>query len=68
MKMPGRFASLLIGCSAMALPVAADPPPIGFEVGKRFPEIVLPSLDDGKPLSITSFRGRKVALHVWASW
>ncbi|MEM7584369.1 MAG: hypothetical protein AAF560_13355 [Acidobacteriota bacterium] len=38
------------------------------EVGKPFPEIILPSLDDGKPVSLGSFRGRKLVLHVWASW
>lgn len=68
MKMSGRFASLLIGCTAMALPAAADSPAVGFGVGDRFPEIVLPSLHDGESLSMASFRGHKVALHVWASW
>ncbi len=37
-------------------------------VGERFPEIALPSLADGTPLSVADFRGRKLALHVWASW
>ncbi|MEM7354101.1 MAG: hypothetical protein AAF657_25080 [Acidobacteriota bacterium] len=53
---------------AVATEAVATAPAVGFEVGNRFPEIVLPSLEDGKPLSIASFRGRKVALHIWASW
>ena len=36
--------------------------------GQAFPVLVLPSLDNGKPLSIEDFRGRKIALHVFASW
>ena len=46
----------------------ADASPRGFQVGGRFPDLVLPALDDGRPLSIASFRGRKLVLHVWASW
>lgn len=38
------------------------------EVGKPFPDIMLPSLEDGSPTSIASYRGRKVFLHVFASW
>ncbi len=36
--------------------------------GQAFPKLVLPSLDAGKPLSIADFHGRKIALHVFASW
>ncbi len=39
-----------------------------FRVGDPFPELVLPSLTDGSPLSISSFRGQKLILHIWASW
>lgn len=45
---------------------AAEPPTI--EVGQPFPAIVLPSLDDGEPMSIRDFRGEKVVLHIFASW
>lgn len=38
------------------------------EVGKPFPSLLLPSLDDGRPLSLEDFRGRKLVLHIWASW
>lgn len=39
-----------------------------FEVGQPFPDIVLPSLEDGRPVSIADFRGKKLILHVFASW
>lgn len=37
-------------------------------VDTPFPEIVLPDLNTGEPRSITEFRGKKVLLHVFASW
>ena len=37
-------------------------------IGEAFPNISLPSLEEGEPLSISDFRGEKVLLHVWASW
>ena len=38
------------------------------EVGQPFPDIAFPSAADGTPMSIASFRGQKVVLHVFASW
>jgi peroxiredoxin len=38
------------------------------EIGKPFPELALPSMDSGKPMSIAAFRGKKVILQVFASW
>ncbi len=37
-------------------------------IGEPFPRLRLPSLEDGSPLSVASFRGKKVVLHIWASW
>lgn len=37
-------------------------------VGQPFPTLVLPSLNDGRPMSIADFRGKKVILHIFASW
>ena len=37
-------------------------------VGEPFPHLILPCLEDGSPLSMTSFRGKKLVLHIWASW
>ena len=39
-----------------------------FSVGEPFPDLVLPSLEDGRPVSIAHFQGTKVVLHVFASW
>ncbi|RMG56253.1 MAG: hypothetical protein D6723_00690 [Acidobacteria bacterium] len=52
----------------LTLGVAAQAPPTGFEVGQPFPSITLPALRDGQPMSIAQFRGRKVILHIFASW
>jgi hypothetical protein len=38
------------------------------EVGKPFPDLVLPSLNGGAPASVADFRGQKLVLHLWASW
>ena len=54
-------ASLALAASA----VHAQPK---IEVGSPFPDIALPSLEDGSPTSITAYRGQKVVLHIFASW
>jgi hypothetical protein len=46
----------------------AKPSSTGFKVGEPFPNLVLPSLVDEKPLSLARFRGQKVILHIFASW
>jgi hypothetical protein len=38
------------------------------EIGRPFPNLVLPGVGDGEPRSIAEFRGQKLALHVFASW
>ena len=42
--------------------------PMTLEVGQPFPNIVLPNLADGRPGTIGQFHGRKLLLHVFASW
>ncbi len=37
-------------------------------IGEPFPNLVLPSVEDGRPRSIAELRGHKIALHVFASW
>lgn len=49
---------------ASATGMAAD----DLRVGSPFPSLVLPSLEDGRPLAVADFRGRKTVLHIWASW
>lgn len=39
-----------------------------FQVGETFPNLALPSLQDGRPTSLAQFRGKKVILHIFASW
>lgn len=38
------------------------------KIGTTFPNVTLPSLQDGRPLSIADFRGEKLILQIWASW
>jgi hypothetical protein len=63
LSLAGLF--LLAGLIPAAPGVAAGD---GLEPGRRFPDLVLPSLEDGKPSSISDFRGHKLVLHVFASW
>ena len=65
-----RLLPIVMALAATAsVVVASDPVPAPrFEVGTAFPDIALPSLDDGRPMSIHDFRGQKVMLHVFASW
>ncbi|MBI4662460.1 MAG: hypothetical protein HY735_26890 [Verrucomicrobia bacterium] len=41
---------------------------VEFKVDQPFPGMVLPTLADGKPGSISEFRGKKLILHIFASW
>jgi hypothetical protein len=45
-----------------------DTPSTGFEVGQGLPDIVLPALEDGRPLPVANFQGQKTILHIFASW
>ncbi len=47
---------------------AAPPPSVGREVGQYFPNIVLPSLDGKRRMTLSDFRGKKVILIEFASW
>ncbi len=53
---------------SVALGAGASAQSPQFEVGQPFPDIVLPSLEDGRPTSIADYRGKKVILHIFASW
>lgn len=39
-----------------------------FKIGSEFPDLKLPGITDNQPMSIKDFRGRKVVLHIFASW
>ena len=38
------------------------------EVGQPAPDLLLPALDGGRPVSLADFRGVRLVLHVFASW
>lgn len=64
---------LIIATSVLLLaaPVVAQPgssAAAALAVGQPFPTLTLPALEDGRPRSLAEFRGRKVILHVFASW
>jgi hypothetical protein len=65
-RLLGRFFVLL---SAWAVLVPAAPAE-GYapRVGQRHVEFTLPSIHDGKPISLAQFRGKKVLLIQFASW
>ena len=39
-----------------------------FYEGQVFPTMILPSLDGGRASSVADFRGKKLILHIFASW
>ena len=60
---------LTVGALAFAVFGAGEAgPPSRFDVGRSFPDLLLPHSTDGRPISIADFRGRKLILHVFASW
>ena len=64
--LPVVGALVILSCGS---PVKVDmPPDVKIEVGSPFPNLVLPLLEDGRPSSIVGFRGKKILLHVFASW
>ena len=44
------------------------PLPKGFNVGEAFPTLALPSAADGRPVSMTEFRRKKLIVNIFASW
>lgn len=63
----GAVAGLIVSGSGSGAQ-ERERPGHGFRVGEPFPAISLPTLEDGELRSIADFRGRKVILHVFASW
>lgn len=61
------MGALLFAACGSTVDVTA-PADIAVEVGKPFPNLILPALEDGSPSSILQFRGKKTLLHVFASW
>jgi len=61
----GNAASLVPEEVATSSAQRRDSP---FAVGDLFPDLAFPSLEDGTPTRLSDFRGKKVMLHVFASW
>ena len=64
-----RISSCLtaaIASLSLGVPTLADPPKLA--IGEPFPDLTLPSLEDGSPAAISDFRGQRLILHVFASW
>ena len=59
-------AVTLVVTNAPATPAQRLDPRFG--VGDVFPDLALPSLEDGTLTRLSDFRGGKVMLHVFASW
>ena len=70
MRTYGRIAGLLTAASltAGASGGAQELPPTGFDPGTPFPTTAFPSLADGSPMSVADFRGKRLVLHIFASW
>lgn len=42
--------------------------PYAPRVGERHPDFTLPAIGDGRPVSLSEFRGKKVLLIQFAAW
>ena len=47
---------------------APSPDSVEFHEGEMFPTTVFPSLENSWPGSVADFRGKKLILHIFASW
>ncbi|MCH7871931.1 MAG: hypothetical protein IID33_09555 [Planctomycetes bacterium] len=53
---------------AMAQPALAQRGLGEIKIGQPFPDLTFRSMEDGSPMSIADFRGKKVVLQIFASW
>ena len=59
----------MMGCTAMLVSqLDADADQYRPRVGQRHPDFTLPAISDGKPVSLSQYRGKKVLLIQFASW
>ncbi len=68
-------ASLACAVALFAVSCGVEPPPslledpaVRIEVGRLFPSLLFPRLGGGEPASVDDYRGKKILLHVFASW
>ncbi len=55
----------LVPALMMSVTLAAAAPP---KVGERHPDFTLANIADGKPVTLSEYRGKKVLLIQFASW
>jgi cytochrome c biogenesis protein CcmG/thiol:disulfide interchange protein DsbE len=55
---------VILSLGSMAMTAGAA----NLEVGKPFPALSLPSVEDGAPVSVADYRGEKLLVHIFASW
>ncbi len=53
---------------AMAQPALAQRGLGEIKIGQPVPDLTFRSMEDGSPMSIADFRGKKVVLQIFASW
>ncbi|MCZ6651191.1 MAG: hypothetical protein O7D35_11050, partial [Acidobacteria bacterium] len=61
-------AVLSLAMALLVVPVVHAGGTGSIHVGQPFPPRVFPSAEDGSPQSLSAYTGRKVVLHVFASW
>ena len=66
MKPAYRAAPALLLSLFLAAPAGAQE--VDLREGQPFPDIPLPTLSDGGLRSVSSYRGERLVLHVFASW
>lgn len=60
-----RHPLLTVSAAVLLCQLAVGQSP---KVGDRHPDFILPDVADGKPKSLSDFRGKKVLLVQFASW
>jgi hypothetical protein len=64
-----KLAIALATCGFfLGAPLRASAAPYAPKVGQRHPDFTLPAIGDRAPVSLSSFRGKKVLLIQFASW
>ena len=63
-----RCFLLMALAAVVAAPSGVFAQPFSPVVGQRHPDFTLPDIRDGKPVSLSDFRGKKVLLIQFASW
>ena len=53
---------------AMAQPALAQRGLGEIKIGQPFPDLTFRSMEDGSPMTMADFRGKKVVLQIFASW